>query len=85
MRRRFPQQRSPKNPEQIEPPPRRPPERHTVLVFYVGGRERPGLGMDVHPRVVEEPAYGRLVVEDARKLLARLEDAIGRAERGAAK
>ena len=44
----------------------------TVLQFYVG-TERPGLGMDAHARICAEPDFGRLVIEDARKPLDRLE------------
>ena len=56
-------------------------DRATVLRFYIGPREKPGLGMDVSGRLLREPAIGRLVVENARALLADLEEEIAEAEK----
>lgn len=56
-------------------------DRATVLRFYIGPREKPGLGTDVSGRLLREPAIGRLVVENARKLLADLEEEIAEAEK----
>lgn len=55
-------------------------ERATVLRFYIGTRDKPGLGMDASTRLFAEPGLGRLVIENARKLLDDLEREIGRAE-----
>lgn len=66
----------PRKPDaQIQPAPVRSPDRLPVLVFYQE-RGRHGLGLDGSLLLVKDPAFGRLVVEDARKLLDRLEEAI---------
>lgn len=54
-----------------------------VLSFYVGPRERPGLGMDAHVRLLMEPDFGRLVLLRAREMLDELEGEIAEAERAA--
>lgn len=52
-----------------------------VLSFYVGPRERPGLGMDAHVRLIMEPYFGRLVLLRAREMLDELEGEIAEAEK----
>lgn len=52
-------------------------EKATVLRFYIGTRDKPGLGMDASARLFAEPGLGRLVIENARKLLDDLEREIG--------
>ena len=53
-------------------------DRATVLRFYIGPREKPGLGMDVSTRLFADPDLGRLVIEGARSLIDDLEREIGR-------
>jgi hypothetical protein len=54
-----------------------------ALVFYIGTQHRPGLGVEVHRALFENPRLGRLVVEDARRLLDGIEKKVAEAEAAA--
>lgn len=54
-----------------------------ALIFYVGTQHRPGLGVEVHRALFENPRLGRLVVEDARRLLDGIEKKVAEAEAAA--
>ena len=51
-----------------------------ALIFYIGTQRRPGLGVEVHRALFENPRLGRLVVEDARRLLDGIEKKVAEAE-----
>ena len=54
-----------------------------ALIFYIGTERRPGLGVEVHRALFEKPRLGRLVVEDARRLLDGIEKKVAEAEAAA--
>lgn len=54
-----------------------------ALIFYIGTQHRPGLGVEVHRALFENPRLGRLVVEDARRLLDGIEKKVAEAEAAA--
>lgn len=54
-----------------------------ALIFYIGTERRPGLGVEVHRALFENPRLGRLVVEDARRLLDGIEKKVAEAEAAA--
>ena len=54
-----------------------------ALIFYIGTERRPGLGVEVHRSLFENPRLGRLVVEDARRLLDGIEKKVAEAEAAA--
>ena len=54
-----------------------------ALIFYIGTQHRPGLGVEVHRALFENPRLGRLVVEDARRLLDGIEKKVAEYEAAA--
>lgn len=73
--------------EDLVPSPSQTDEERGLdaLIFYIGTQHRPGLGVEVHRILFENPRLGRLVVEDARRLLDGIEKKVAEAEAAARK